>query len=137
MKKLEDLPKRVDYKVPDGYFDSLPGRVQAKISAGKKAGWQFNLGLYIRYALPMMALLGIGIFWYNQSNQSIETQLLGIDERQLEWFIEEDLTSEELAERVSWSAEDLEALEEEVYEAIDASGKGLDVVLDDLDLENI
>ena len=137
MKKLEDLPKRVDYKVPDGYFDSLPGRVQARVNAGNERSWRFNLGLSMRYALPLVVLLGIGIFWYNQSNQSIETQLSGIDEGQLEWFIDDDLTSEELVENVSWSPEDLEALEDEVYNALDASGEGLDVVIEEFDLENI
>ena len=137
MKKLEDLPKHVDYKVPDGYFDSLPGRVQARISAGTERSWQFNLGLSMRYALPLVVLLAVGIFWYNQSNESLETQLQKIDETQLTWFIDDDLTSEELAENVSWSDEDLEALEEEVYNAMDASGEGLDVVIDEFDLENI
>jgi hypothetical protein len=137
MKKLEDLPKRADYKVPEGYFDSLPGRVQARIGSGTQRSWRLNLGLSLRYALPLVALLVIGVFWYNQTNESIEAQLQEIDETELTWFIDEDLTSEELVENVTWSTEDLDALEEEVYNVMDASGEGLDVVIDEFDLENI
>ena len=137
MKKLEDLPKHVNYKVPDGYFDSLPGRIQAKVSEGREPAWRFNLGFSLRYALPLVALLGVGIFWYNQSNDSITDELAEIDENQLAWFLEDpELTSEELAETVVWTTEDLDALEEEVYNAVDVSGEGLDVVIDELDLEN-
>jgi hypothetical protein len=138
MKKLEDLPKKVDYKVPDGYFDSLPGRIQAKVTAGKKPAWQFSLGLTMRYAVPLAALVGIGIFWYNQNNNSIVDELAEIDENQLSWFLEEtELTTDELASSVSWTTEDLDALEEEVYNAVDLSGKGLDVVIDEFELENL
>ena len=138
MKKLEDLPKRADYKVPDKYFDELPMRIQARIDAGRKPRWVLTPRLAIRYALPLMALLAIGIFWYERSNDSIVEQLEKIDEEQLSYFIDDpDLTSEELVENVTWSTSDLEALEEQVYDVLDASDAGLDVLIDEMDLENL
>ena len=32
MKKLEDIPKKEIFDVPDGYFEKLPGKIQARIS---------------------------------------------------------------------------------------------------------
>lgn len=137
MKKLDDLPRRVDYQVPEDYFDNLPARIQSRIPLGKRPSWRFNPGLSMRYALPLLALLVLGVFWYDRSNESVYEQLNRIDEHQLSWFLEDpDLTSEELAANVMWSTEDLDALEGEVFNAIDASGQGLDVSIDELDLEN-
>jgi membrane carboxypeptidase/penicillin-binding protein PbpC len=137
MKKLDDLTKKLDYKVPEGYFDSLPGRIQSRVTSGKSASWRFNLGFSMRYALPLVALVAVGIVWYNRANESMYEQLEKIDENQLTWFLDEsDLTSEELADNVTWSTEDLDALEEEVFNAMDESGEGLDIVIDELDLEN-
>ena len=138
MKKLEDLPKRADYKVPDGYFDELPMRIQDRISAGKRPAWDLTPRFVLRYAVPLIALLAIGTFWYVQSNQSIVDQLAKIDETQLSFFIEDpDLTSEELAENYTWTTADLEELEAEVFSVLDASADELDNVIDELDLENL
>jgi hypothetical protein len=135
--KLEDLPKRADFKVPDGYFEGLPTRIQSRINAGKARRWEFSPRFALRYALPLVALVAIGVVWYQQSNNSIMEKLEQFDEAQLTYFIEDpDLTSEELAEVYVWSSADLEALEEEVYTALDASGNELDIVIEELDLEN-
>jgi len=137
MKKLEDLPRKADFKVPDKYFDELPTRIQARINAGKSTP-AFVPRFALRYALPLIGLIAIGLFWYNQSNQSITDELAKIDEAQLSFFIDDpDLTSEELAENVTWSSDDLEALEQEVYDVLDASSEGLDIVIDELDFENL
>lgn len=139
MKKLEDLPKKVDFKVPDRYFDELPLRIQNRIAAGKTHRLQFTPRFAVRYALPLLALLTIGIIWYDRSNDpTLITELEKIDEVQLSFFIEDpDLTSEELTENVTWSTADLDALEEQIYDVLDASGEDLEVIIDELELENL
>jgi hypothetical protein len=138
MKKLEDLPKKVDFKVPDRYFDELPSRIQNRISASQTPRWQLTPRFALRYALPIIALIAIGIIWYDRSNDTLMTELEKIDEAQLSFFIEDpDLTSEELVENVTWSTADLDALEEEVYDVLDASGEELEVIIDEMDLENL
>jgi hypothetical protein len=32
MKKLEDIPKKTIFEVPEGYFDKLPGVIQSRIA---------------------------------------------------------------------------------------------------------
>jgi hypothetical protein len=139
MKKLEDLPKKVDFQVPDRYFDELPARIQNRIGASPNPRWQFTPRLALRYALPLLALLAIGIIWYDRSSKpTLITELEKIDEVQLSFFIEDpELTSEELAENVVWSTADLDALEEEVYDVLDASGEELDGIIDEMELENL
>jgi hypothetical protein len=138
MKKLQDLPKKVDFKVPEGYFDELPTRVQNRISSGVGRKWQFSPVFALRYALPLVALVAIGIIWYDRSNDTIITELEKIDETQLRFFIDDpDLTSEELTENVTWSSADLDALEEEVYDVLNASNEELDVIIDELDFETL
>ena len=139
MKNLEDLPKKVDFKVPDKYFDDLPLRIQNRIEAGQTHRWQLTPRFALRYALPLLALLAIGIIWYDRSSDpTLITELEKFDEVQLSFFIEHpDLTSEELAENVTWTTADLDALEEEVYDVLDASGQELDVMIDELELENL
>jgi hypothetical protein len=139
MKKLEDFPTRADFKVPEGYFEDLPSRIQSRISgeATKRAS---TVPVFVlRYALPLAAVLALGVFWYVQTNSpTIQDELATFNEVQLSQFLEEpDLTSEELAESVTWSTADLDALEEEVYGVLDTSTEELDVLIDELDLENI
>ena len=138
MKKLEDLPRKADFKVPDKYFDDLPTRIQARINEGAGSRWHFSPRFALRYALPLLALIAIGTFWYNQSNQSMINQLEKFDEAQLTFFIDDpDLTSEELAENVTWSTDDLEALEQEVFDVLDASEESLDIIVDELDFDSL
>lgn len=138
MKRLEDIPKKVDFKAPDGYFDSLPTRIQSRIAARKKKAWQSNLGFSFRYALPVVALVALGIFWYQRDQADMWSSLENIEEVQIAMFLDDpDLTSEELAESVTWTSEDLDELEQDVFETLETSGNDLDALLDEIDLENL
>jgi hypothetical protein len=58
MARLEDIPKKQSLKVPDGYFEALPMRIQARIEGQKSAERPaFSFGkLALRYALPVLAV---------------------------------------------------------------------------------
>jgi hypothetical protein len=138
MKKLEDLPKRADYKVPDGYFDQLPLRIQGRLSAPRRQEWKLGVGWVARYSIPLVILLTAGIYWYQQANSSLSDKLERINAEQLSFFVEDtDLTSEELVDNVTWTTADLDALELEVYSVLDAPVEELDLIIDELELENI
>ena len=38
MKKLEEIPKKEVFKVPEGYFENLPGIIQARVAQQNKVG---------------------------------------------------------------------------------------------------
>lgn len=139
MKKLEDIPKKNIFEVPDGYFEKLPGVVQSRVAAqakGKATQWVFAL----RYAIPILIFAGIGIFWFNnipayQYNE-LEAELEALQPDQLSIYLNDtDLSTEELVETVTWSNDDLQELEENVYSTLDVTSQELEEVLKEYDIE--
>lgn len=58
--KLEDIPRRTLYQVPEDYFDKLPGMIMARVTSSKttaEAGWFTSLFYQYRAALAGMLLL--------------------------------------------------------------------------------
>lgn len=136
MKKLEDIPKKQAFTTPDGYFDKLPGRIQARIDAGQKSQWSWSWSVSVRYALSAAVVVVALVIWLRPAAPGIEEQLSLIDADQIALYLDDaDVTSEEMADEVDWSREDLDALEQEVYFNMDNSG--LDEIIDDIDLENL
>jgi hypothetical protein len=136
MKKLEDIPKQNIFEVPDGYFDRLPQKIQERVAqpaARPRAIWAPAL----RYALPVLLLAGIGIFWYQQNTPiTIEDELARIQPDQLTLFLEdESLTSDDLLETMTWTEEDLQSLEAQVYATFEASESELNEILNELELQ--
>ena len=140
MKKLDDIPKKVIFTVPDGYFDRLPGVIQSRIPEKKdEKAFQLSWSFTLKYALPVLIFIGIGLVWLQRSNGSLEEKLSLIDTEQLTYYLDDsELTAEELAETMTWSTEDLDALEEDVFSVLSDSGNELNLLLDDynIDLEN-
>jgi len=120
MKKLEDIPKKQVFEVPEGYFEKLPGIVQSRVAKpGEERRWWFVYRYSLRIALPAMILLAFGIFWYNQpqADKSAEGILASIQTEDLVAYLSEaDLTTEELLEDVQLNDEDVIHIEESVYE---------------------
>jgi hypothetical protein len=73
--KLDDLPKKNIYQVPDRYFDQLPGRVMARVREKESASnpvamLAFWRQPYLRAGLAALAFLLTFIFLFTlQSNQ--------------------------------------------------------------------
>ena len=139
MKKLEDIPKKDIFEVPEGYFEKLPGIVQSRVSASSKrktTQWVFAL----RYAIPILILAGIGIFWFNNSPSyqynELEAELEALQPDQLSIYLNDtDLSTEELVETVTWSEDDLQELQENVYSTLEVTSQELEDVLDEYDVE--
>ncbi|MFD2247231.1 hypothetical protein [Pontibacter ruber] len=57
--RLEDIPKRNIYEVPEGYFDSLPMRVMDRVAAPESAAaaWYTSFWRPLRLAMAPLALL--------------------------------------------------------------------------------
>ncbi|PZR38680.1 MAG: hypothetical protein DI538_09025 [Azospira oryzae] len=132
MKKLEDLPRKNIYQVPDGYFDKLPGVIQSRV-ARKENHHEVSWGLVFRYAFPVLLLAVAGIFWFNATTLgSAEEELQTVNPEQLSLFLNDtDLSTEELIETVAWSNTDLEDLADEVYSSLEVTGPEMDKVVDE------
>ncbi|MBX2900393.1 MAG: NAD(P)H-quinone oxidoreductase subunit M [Cyclobacteriaceae bacterium] len=113
MKKLEDIPKKDPFIAPAGYFDKLPGMVQARIAQPKQA----VAGLPIlKFAMPVAVLLALGIFWYfNSTSANVEDKLSAIETNQLIAYLDTTGLNWDDDEPFSWQPEDVMELENRMY----------------------
>src|SRR5688572_18050221 len=113
--KLEDIPKKEIFTAPDGYFDTLPGVIQARVAKQSRfaqPAWQYSL----RYALPAVVLVAAGILWYTRQT-SAQDVLAGIATEELVRYLEESegLSTDELLDTNLLDADDVQSIEQEVY----------------------
>jgi hypothetical protein len=102
VKRLEDIPKKQPFTVPDGYFDDLPMRIQARIQAPQtQPFWATNWGLSLKLAIPVLTIGVVAIlFWKTPTSSSDPfAKLDTIPSEQLLAYLEEDaVTTEEVIE---------------------------------------
>lgn len=120
MKKLEDIPKKQIFEVPDGYFEKLPGIIQSRVTQHREEKkWWLEYHYSLRLALPAIVLLVAGIFWFSDSPKDVdaENMLASIQTEDLITYLNEgDLTTDELLEHVALDTQDVTSIEESVYE---------------------
>jgi len=120
MKKLEDIPKKQNFEVPEGYFEKLPGIIQSRVTQPhKERGWGLDYRFALRFAVPVVILLAVGIFWYSRSqmDKNAENILASVQTEDLiSYLSESDFTTDELLEDVQLNNEDAMDIEESVYE---------------------
>lgn len=117
MARLEDIPKKQFFKTPDGYFDHLPSKIQSRVAeAGNEHTRRviFNYGL--KYALPLV-IVAAAILYYNSATPDAETILASVQTEDLIDYLQEaELSTEDLLEDVDFTADELEAIENEIYD---------------------
>jgi len=119
MKKLEDIPRKNIFEVPDGYFEKLPGIIQSRVTSGEKQSTPaFSLAL--RFAVPLVLVIAIAaVFWLNQPETDANPQsiLASVQTEDLVAYLSEaDFTTDELLDYVELDGEDVTRIEESVYE---------------------
>jgi hypothetical protein len=139
MKKLEDIPKKEVFNTPEGYFDSLPSRIQSRIQEkeGKRES-VFTVRAAWRFALPVIALLAVGIFWFTMSDDmsNAESILSSVRTEDLMTYLaESDMSTDELIDAAEFNMEDLDDIEGQTYDLLDLNLDETD--FDELDLENV
>jgi len=127
--KLEDIDrKRVLVDPPEGYFDRLPGVIQAKTahkssrSAGKSV-WIWTLRLVPAAAVLILIALYSGVLSFQTAEPDFEQMLAEVSAEEIIRYLEEsDLSSEEILQEV-----DLNALSMEFEESDDVLMEALDI----------
>ncbi|HRI79615.1 MAG TPA: hypothetical protein PLR06_08770 [Cyclobacteriaceae bacterium] len=131
MKNLENIPKKNVFEVPDGYFDRLPGIIQARVADEKRESfWTVSVRYSVRFALPALALVVVAFFfWSRPSGQSTEDMLASVDSISLVAYLEDsDISSDDLLESVSLQTDEADAIQENSMDEIQAA---------DLDLKEL
>lgn len=99
--KLDEIPKIDPFSAPDGYFESLPLRIQTRITKKPKPTSLFIPGL--KWATAVAAMVVV-LFWFFQpgSPQNAEGLLAEVSTSDLISYLDEtDITTEELIQVIS------------------------------------
>lgn len=131
MKKLEDLSREHPFKVPDGYFEKLPGVIQTRVAKPEPKAW-FTPSF--RLSMSVVAVVLVVALWITSHNtgNSIEEQLNEIQTQELMTYLDEnELSVELLTEDVSLGEDDLIDLEEVIFSAMEP----IDITIDELSVE--
>ncbi len=141
MKKLEDLPKNNIFKVPEGYFDKLPGIIQSRIALDKpvEESRPFFV-LALRYAIPIVVLVAVGIFIfqnYESAPRDTESLLASISNEELVSYLMEgdDVSTDELLEDININDIDIDNLQEEPLMDFDLNEQELNNLSNELENE--
>lgn len=111
MKRLDEIPKKVLFEVPEGYFDKLPGRIQARIAKPEPAAAWGKLAL--RYALPVLVLGAAAVFFLtNRPVLSPEQVIASIESEQLVAYLEDsEVNTDDLLDVISLEPAEVESIE--------------------------
>lgn len=135
MKKLEDIPKKQVFDVPEGYFEKLPGIIQARVASQQRQEKVRPVFAYtLRYALPAVLAVALVIFWFNRQSDvmSAESILASVQTEDLVAYLSEaDLTTDELLEDVVLNPDDVDQIEGEVY-GFGQADEDLEDILDEI-----
>lgn len=140
MKKLEEIPKKEVFKVPEGYFEKLPGIIQSRVAVEHKNGVRPVFSFALRFALPAILLAAVGIFWLNREQVATtpESILASIQTEDLVAYLNTaDLTTEELLDHVILDTEDANEIEQEVYGLDLSTEADVDDLLNEIDLNSL
>jgi hypothetical protein len=117
MSRLEDVPGKDFFTVPDGYFDQLPAKIQGRIERSKL---HYTLRPLLRpaliYALPLL-IVAVVLFLTTRPRPDAEAMLASVKTADLIHYLQESkITTEEMLEAIDFSVDDLEALENQAYD---------------------
>ena len=141
--RLEDIDKRqVFTKPPDGYFEKLPGIIQAKTAnkakTGAKTYWLTALKLAPVAGLLVFIALYSGVFNSQDSGQGLEDVLSEVSTDDIIWYLEElDITNDEIFEEVDLKALSLEIddMRNPLLESMEIEDEALIELYDDYNMQ--
>ena len=117
MSRLEDIPKKDFFRVPDGYFDKLPAEIQSRVETSSRQqslrpSWRYALAC----AIPLI-IAAIVVFLSTRPQPDPEAMLASVETADLVLYLHEsEITTDEMLESVEFSVAELEALENEAYD---------------------
>ncbi len=111
MKRLDEIPKKTLFEVPEGYFDQLPGRIQARISEPEpQVAWG---RLSLRYAMPLIIAGAVATFLLtNRPEGTPEEVIASIESEQLVAYLgETEINADDILDAVMLESIEVESLE--------------------------
>lgn len=117
MTKLNDIPKREPFDVPKGYFESLPGRIRARMEAGRQdQPGTFFARYKLQYVVPCLIVLTAVIYWLQPAYDDAEAILATVETDHLIHYLEETgVEPADLLNTFDLDASDIDEIEWESY----------------------
>lgn len=138
MKRLEDIPKRSIFEVPESYFDQLPLKIQAKVESTKpSASSSPLLSFALRYAIPVVFVGIITAYLFWPKPQRVQDELLASvsSESLISFLNETDLSTEDLIEFAKLDETEADSLNAVVNSNFNIENVDLNEMQDVLDNE--
>ena len=139
MKKLEDIPKKDYFQVPEGYFDRLPGVIQSRVAEKETSrGWNPTMRLGLQYSLPALILFTAAVIYFRTPEVlSAEELLASVDSESLVAYLgESDLNTDDLLEAVDLDADEVNAIQESSLDEIELDENDIDILSDKFGTNN-
>jgi hypothetical protein len=115
MKRLEEIPKKDIFEVPDGYFDKLPGVIQSRIADPRPASITVaSYRLALKYAVPVVVIT-LAAFFIFRGNDPVsnnpEEMLAAVSTEELATYLaESDISTEDLLDNINLDEVDINEL---------------------------
>jgi hypothetical protein len=137
MKKLEDIPKKDFFSAPEGYFETLPGKVMTRLEKKREAEHTPVLRYALQFAVPLIVIIVVGVFWFRQE-PSTENMLASVETEELVDYLADADTGfdPDFIDNLDFSVEEATAVEEEVFD-LQWTGELPDDILNELDSNNL
>jgi hypothetical protein len=111
MKKLEDIEKKDIFKVPEGYFDTLPTIIQSRV-VKKDESWIPTFVNGFKYALPVLALV-VTLLWFYKADSPVspEDMLASVNATDLAEYIHSmEINNDDFLELLDYSQIEADSL---------------------------
>jgi hypothetical protein len=119
MKKLEDIPKKTIFEVPDGYFERLPMKIQAKVEIAAEAHSLPIWNLALRYALPVAIVAVALVYYFKPVSIKTEDLLAEVSNEHLVAYLSESEISEhDLLEIINFNESDADSLSQHLNDTL-------------------
>ena len=124
--KLDELPKKQPYSVPDDYFKELPSIIQSRVVKPELSRTPvFSWSATWKFALPVLALvIMLGYFGIRLNNDDIDVQAM-IDEISTEelvsYITESDISTDELLSLIDINELDVDGMVDDNIELLNDS----------------
>jgi len=119
MKKLEDIPKKNIFEVPEGYFDRLPMNIQAKVETAGETHSLPVWNLALRYALPIAIVAIAMVYYFKPTSYQTEELLAEVSNEHLVAYLSEsEINEHDLLEIVNFNDSDADSLSQHLNDTL-------------------
>lgn len=133
MKKLDEIPKKSIFEVPEGYFDRLPMKIQARLEAPSERPSVSVWNLALRYALPSVIAVFALVYFLRPKSHDPEELLAGISSEHLIAYLNDsDISENDLLEAAHFDEADADSLSLQLNNTLlgDTEGNEFELVLE-------